>query len=99
MISNVQLKQAYNKIYAQMRNYIWDISAVIALATLEVACYETCPDLPRASRALTEVKLYVNEAQLDDQELSDALDGLEKLLDVEANDYYAELYAVNEVLK
>ena len=43
MLSSSDLQIAYNHLYEELRNYIWDVDTVIDIAELETAVYKAFP--------------------------------------------------------
>ena len=96
LISNNQIQNAYNDLYSLLRQYIWGYEVVEAIADLEVACYQTCPDLPNIRQLLKKLKTL---AILDekDEDLDACFSEFEDLLN-ESDEYYVKLVNVGEIL-
>lgn len=98
MISCLDVQQAYNCLYIQVRKYLWDYAAVEALANLEVACYQAFPDLQSVSNALSRFKYYAYFVCQEDEDLDKAFVAFEDLLH-NNNDTFMKLHKVNEVIR
>jgi len=99
MISAVEIQTTYNKLYALIREYIWDFKTVQALAGLEIAVYRRFPDLTEIRSLLSALKRLVSNYGVlqEDADLSDAFDYLGEL--IESNpDIYSKLNTFKEVL-
>lgn len=97
MISCHDIQNTYNKLYAEVRRYLWDFAAVEALANLEIACYKTCPDLHEIRTALDQLSYYTHDVATEDEDLSAAVEALRELIDSD-DTTYAKLNKVNEVI-
>lgn len=92
MISSTQFQLAYNRLYKYIREYIWDFETINALADLEIETYKSFPDLDTLSKCLSTLKRLVNntEVLLDDEDLNDAFERFQGLLDTK-DTLYANL--------
>jgi len=97
MISYADIQNSYNKLYKEVRKYLWDFPAVEALADLEIACYRTCQDLPEISQALDKFLLYAHDIQVEDEDLDKAVINFQKLINSD-DTTYVKLNKVNEVI-
>ena len=97
MLNCADIQVGYNRLYKQVRRYIWSFQAVEALADLEIACYETCLDLDRVRQAFTRFRQYALETMYEDEELSKEFERFENLIN--SDDVpYANLYQIEEVI-
>ena len=96
MIGQHEFVNAYNKMYAQARNYIWNYYQVETLATLEIAIYKACPDLVEIRAALTRFYLACVDVLREDEEFSKTYEVLKELVDCD-EPIYTMLNQVNEV--
>ena len=98
MIAAAILQTAYNDLYKQLRNYIWDYETVVKLADLEVATYMTFPDIDRIRFAFNKLKSDVQASDIwsDDKLLQKAIDSFEDKLDG-ADQLFYELIVPEEV--
>lgn len=99
MIASAILQQAYNDLYKQMRNYIWDYEAVVKIADLEVASYMAFPDIDNIRRAYDRLKSDTSRSDVwsDDKLLQKAFDSFEEKLD-RADQIFYGLFAPEEVV-
>lgn len=83
MIAAAIIQSAYNDLYKQLRNYIWEYETVVKIANLEVASYMAFPDIDDIRRAYSELKSDVVSSDIwsDDKELQKSMDRFEEKLD------------------
>lgn len=83
MIAAAILQSAYNDLYKQLRNYIWDYETVVKIANLEVASYMAFPDINNVRYAFDKLRSDVEHSDIwsDDKELQKAVDRFEDKLD------------------
>lgn len=98
MINYADIQNAYNDLYVEVRKYIWSFPAVEALADLEIACYQTCPDINNIKQALNRFRQYALEVMYDDEDMTETFDDFAELLDSD-DTTYAKLNKVQEVLE
>lgn len=98
MIAAAILQSAYNDLYKQLRNYIWDYETVVKLADLEVATYMTFPDIDKIHHAFGKLKSDIETSDVwsDDEDLQKAVDSFEDKLDG-ADQLFYELVVPEEV--
>lgn len=98
MLSSIKLQSAYIDLYTALRKYIWDFKTVEKLADLEVAVYQTFPDMQSVSTCFNALNADVQAAQLDDNDLDTAI---QRFADtITTNDtIYVSLHQVNEVIQ
>lgn len=92
-----RLQSAYNDLYVQLRKYIWEFSAVQAIAELEVAVYKAFPSLSELHSCYSKLYQYVRNATLQDDDLMEALTDFGELLD-STDSVYVKLTSVHEVI-
>lgn len=100
MITATNLQCAYNDLYKEVRRYIWDFETVSALADLEVATYQTFPDIDQLKIAFSTFKRYVDSTGLlrDDEDLKRAFDAFDEILSDDDLELYANIKSFQEVL-
>ena len=98
MVGQHEFVNAYNKLYEQARNYIWNYYQVETLAGLEIAIYRACPDIVEIRAALTRFALACMDVLREDEEFKKKY---EKLKDLAESDevLYTMLPKVEEILK
>lgn len=97
MINCAEIRNEYNRLYTEVRRYIWSFHAVEALADLEIACYETCLNMENVRKAFYRFRQYAMEAMYADIDLSKAFNRFEKLMNSDDTSF-AKLTKVEEVL-
>lgn len=97
MISYKDVRRAYNKLYIEMRRYIWNFTVVENLADVEIASYETCVDIPRLRYLLTKLYQSAYETMLQDEDLKKSFDNFNELV-TENDEVYVKLIQMNEVV-
>lgn len=80
MIQPTQIQSLYNVLYEQIAKYIWPYSTIETLANLEVAVYTSFPDLNEISKDMHSLKLDLEQAAEDDEDLKNAIDEFEDLI-------------------
>lgn len=83
MIAAAILQSAYNDLYKQLRNYIWDYETVVKIANLEVASYMAFPDIGKIRYAYEDLRkeIAASDVWADDKDLQKAVDGFDEKLD------------------
>ena len=97
MISPFDIQRSYVHLYKEMRRYIWGFDVVAALVDVEVAAYQTCPDLGKLRNAYKLLSNMVREVAREDEDLQKALDEFGDIIS-ESDFTYAKLNQVNEVI-
>lgn len=87
MIRSSDIQNAYVELYKTLRVYIWDYMIVCAIADLEIACFETCPNIPNIKQLLRELKVKIPNTLSKDEDMQAAFDEFEELLN-DSNDTY-----------
>ena len=95
-VSYAEIQNAYNKLYASIRKYIWDFATVAALADLEIAVYKTCQDITDIKIKLARLKSMLTEIMYQDEEMSKRVKYLEDL--IYEDNIYIKLNKVEEVV-
>ncbi|MBP5433588.1 hypothetical protein [Ruminococcus sp.] len=83
MIAAAIIQSAYNELYRNVRNYIWDYNTVEKLAELEAATYMAFPDLDKVRICSAKLKeeLVRSDVYDDDEELQSAMEAFDKNLE------------------
>lgn len=97
MISFADIQLCYNDLYKEARRYIWDFPAVEALADLEIASYETCPNIQDIRNKLAKFQQFALNIIRDDEEFKKAYDAFEEFINSDDTSY-AKLNQVKEVV-
>lgn len=100
MIQATLLQSYYNKLYKELRKYIWDFKTVEDLAEFEIAVYQRFPDIENIEKTFFKLRRDVTQSDIykDDEDLQYALDGFEKKLEG-ADQLYADLNTFREVVE
>lgn len=80
MVNSTELQVSYNHLYTEMRNYIWSVDTVIALAELEEEVYSAFPNATKLNIKFNEVLGATFEARNKDKELNSAFVEFKNLL-------------------
>lgn len=99
MISANQIQLNYNKLYACMRNYIWDFRTVEVLANLEVDTYKRFPNIDDIAKDTNQLKQLISTTDVfqDDLELQKSFNRFEDLLS-DIDTVYADLQTFRKVV-
>lgn len=98
-ITAASLQTAYNKLYAQFRNYVWEFDIIESLVDLEVEVYQTFPDIDSIKSKYKKLKQevsYTGAFQYYD-ELKEVFDAFEESVD-DADGLYANIKSFKEVV-
>lgn len=98
MISNYELQQAYNDLYAVLRMYIWEYDVIDAIANLEIAVYETLADVNAVKNAFRKLDTLVRPVSQRDEDVKNAMKEFSDVID-SADSVYCKLTQVNEVIQ
>lgn len=98
MISSNELQSAYIKLYALLREYIWDFETARQIAKLEVAIYDRFPNLRNIRRILDTLRSDTRSVEAEDEKLKSAMNNLYSVL-AESDSVYAKLDSVKEVIQ
>ena len=90
MISAKELQRKYRKLYVALRNYIWPFRVIEYIADLEIAVYQTFPDIFNVKIAFNVLRINCLRLVPDDEEMIKAFDAFEELLESE-DTLYAKL--------
>lgn len=98
MVSTNDVQRAYNDLYVELRKYIWSFDVVKAIADLEIATYQTFPDLTEVDRCLRNLKVLIFNEVAEDEYLKEAVDKFEELIKDQPEIFYKlnELTGVTE---
>lgn len=97
MVSYADIQTGYNRLYAEIRKYIWDFPAVAALADLEIAVYKTFQDISDVKVKYYRLKSFLLEVVHQDEDLASRMNEFEKLL--EEDEVYVKINQVEEVIQ
>lgn len=95
MILSNALHYAYNKLYIQLRKYLWDMDVVQQIASLEVEVYKAVPEIPGVKRWFETLHTSIRDTAKDDEDLQSAIQLFRNTLD-DASEICCKLEAVRE---
>ena len=98
MITSSEIQYAYNKLFIQMRLYVWDFSVVEKLVDLEISIYKAIPSIIDIKKCLKALKRDIWDTVKADEtgEFKRAFTKLENLVEKEDSAYY-KIRKVQEV--
>ena len=90
MIAAAIIQSAYNELYKQLRNYIWDYDTVVKIAELEAATYMAFPDLEkiRICASQLDTELRASDVYDEDEALQAAMKTFDEQLEGADAVYY-----------
>lgn len=103
MMSSVDLQAGYVSLYADMRNYIWDLDVVEMLADVEVDVYDAFVDAEKLKRDYAKLYSVVSSeaAANKDESMQESADVFKQLIEDMASreqTAYLDLYQVQETV-
>lgn len=99
LLSSYEFQMAYVNLYKILRNYIWDFKVVCQIADLELSCYESCPNIQNIKVRLETLKQSMFNMVRENDELREAFEQFEELIEESNNTYYCPIERVNEVIE
>lgn len=98
MIAAAIIQSAYNGLYKELRNYIWDYDTVVKIAELEAATYMAFPDLEkiRICASKLETELRASDVYDEDEALQAAMKTFDDQLEGADAVYYG-LFVPQEI--
>lgn len=81
MVNALIIQHLYNKLYEQLRNYIWEIDCVECIAELEIECYKACIDFKAVDRKLNHLGKFIKDILNEDKELKRRYDDFTQAID------------------
>lgn len=99
MVPATKLQSLYNKLYIQLRKYIWDFKTVEDLADFEISVYRRFPDKEDIEKVFYHLKRDITTSDIyrEDDDLKYAVEAFENQLD-ETDQFYADLDTFREVV-
>lgn len=99
MVPATKLQSLYNKLYIQLRKYIWDFKTVEDLADFEISVYRRFPDKEDIEKVFYRLKRDITTSDIyrEDEDLKYAVEAFENQLD-ETDQFYADLDTFREVV-
>ena len=90
MITSKKLQHSYNKLYANLREYIWPYNIINCIADLEVETYQSFPDSQKLRGIFNNLKVECNRLVTNDEDLERSFEEYNELLN-DSNHIYAKL--------
>lgn len=84
--------------YKQLRNYIWGFDTVQRLADLEIAVYESFPDVNKIQGAFNQLYVDIQSTLKEDEELAKSVDSFKEAIQSIEGDFYLKLGKVQEAI-
>lgn len=97
MISSALVQRDYNRLYKELRRYIWDFQVVESIADLEIEVYRLCPTMMYIREKFEKLRSEIREIEYEDEDLKKSMDRFEDTI-YSDDDTYAKLNKVMEVL-
>lgn len=97
MISSISIQTEYQKLYTQVRRYLWPFDVVELLAELEIACYEAFPEILSIRSKFVKLQRELADTAKDDEDLNKALTEFEEVINSD-DTIYLTLNKVREVI-
>jgi hypothetical protein len=99
LVPATKLQSLYNKLYIQLRKYIWDFKTVEDLADFEISVYRRFPDKEDIEKVFYRLKRDITTSDIyrEDDDLKYAVEAFENQLD-ETDQFYADLDTFREVV-
>lgn len=96
--SSQDFRNAYEKFYNRMRNYLWPIETLKVLGEIEVEIYSAFIDHELLRKNLDKLKTRINTTMKDDKFLNEAFNTLDTLLtDVENSEEITPYLNIQQV--
>ena len=99
MTATANLQILYNRLYKQLRKYIWDFSIVESIADFEVIVYQRFPDISELKRAYNKLLTDIKHTDVykDDDDLKSAFEKFSNTLD-DIESIYSDITTFQEVI-
>ena len=78
----MDIQKAYNKMYSEFRNYLWDMDTIVMLGDIELEAYNLFIDLDKLKGLLKRMKSQVNGAKSKPDDFKDLLEKIEEFIEV-----------------
>ena len=98
MLSSLAVQQEYQKLYVQLRKYLWSFDTVEKIADLEVAVYQAIPTIKNIRDKFDKLKYNISQTSKDDEDFKRAVENFEDLISSD-DEPYLTLNAVKEVIQ
>lgn len=95
-ISAQKFRNAYEKLYASTRNYLWPYEVLEQLALLEVNIYSAFLDMNAIDAIFSKLESSMKDVAKEDEELRENLSAIRNLINVKNPVFYHKLVRVSE---
>lgn len=95
MLSLVDLKKYYVKMYSELRNYVWDFKTISYLADLEIAVYRRFPDALEIRSKFDTLYMCIRDICDEDEDLSAAVTNFKNIIN-SSDQFYSRIDAPKE---
>ena len=99
MKSSKMLQSKYVNLYQALRNYIWNIDMIDAVADLETSVYAAFPNVDDIQRNIQKVESYARDILFDDEEMQACFAAFKEMIPDSSEDVYCKLAQVKEVIQ
>jgi hypothetical protein len=99
MVNSKQLQNLYNDMYKIIRERLWPISVIEALANVEISIYEVIPDLSTVRKWTTSLEREVIQYSDKSEYLDDLLISIRDIIEyIDDGPSFLKLDVVTEVI-
>lgn len=99
MVNSKQLQNLYNDMYKIIRERLWPISVIEALANVEISIYEAIPDLSTVRKWITSLEREVIQYSDKSEYLDDLLISIRDIIEyIDDGLSFLKLDVVTEVI-
>lgn len=95
MLSLVDIKKYYVKMYSELRNYIWNFNTVSHLADLEIAVYQRFPNAVDIRSRFDALYMCIRDICDDDEDLATAVNNFKNIIN-SSDQFYSRIDAPKE---
>lgn len=97
LLSSQDFQNCYERLYKQVRNYLWPYDVLVDLANFEANVYSTFIDMDKLRVDFEKLKKSMKAEIKEDEDLAKMFDKMSKLVYDDEAGYYAKIRQVNEV--
>lgn len=95
MLSLVDLKKYYVKMYSELRNYVWNFNTINHLAELEIAVYRRFPDVLEIRSKFDALYMCIRDICDEDEDLSAVVNNFKNIIN-SSDQFYSRIDAPKE---
>lgn len=97
VVSSQDFRNVYQKLYQDVRRYLWPIDTLEKLSDIECNIYSAFPNVAKLKEDFASFKKDTTDVLQDDPYFSDNMNKMQKLIDSNDAGCYFRLPRVNEV--